>query len=770
MTSTSGKMNSGKSTSGVSTGGEWKKTGCVLCAQNCGLEVLVENNRIVKSKPDRENPRSKGYICRKGLYVADYQHHAQRLTHPLKRKGDGFERISWEQALDEIADKLKSIVGEHGPRALAYVGGGGQGSHMEAAFGARLLRGMGSQYHFNPLGQELTGHFWVSGRFFGRQYLATIPDEHNAEVLVALGWNGWMSHQMPEARRVLSRFSKDPDKLLVAIDPRRSETAKRADIHLALRPGSDALLLKAMIAILLAEGWADTAYLELHTSGFEEVAAWFEDFDARAAAEVCGLDYGEVRGLCEILATRRWALHADLGVLMNRHSTAVSYLYHLLLAVCGRIGVEGGNVIPGSLMPLGAHSDERKPETWRTAASDYPAIMGVFPPNVLPEEIMHDGPERVRAAIVSNSNPLRSYADTAAFEEAFGKLELLVTCDIAMSETAAASHYVLPARSGYESYDGTFFPWSWPDVYFQMRQPVVEPEGEQMEVSEIYTRLARRLGLIPEIPAALREAAKGDRLAFAKALLEFMRAEPKAGTVMPFVLAETLGRELGSANLAALWGMLINAPKETRANAARAGYEPGVAMGERIFQDLLDNPGGMVIGRTERENNLAALRTEDGRIALHIPELADWVGRLDAASEAKALAPDPDFPFVLSAGRRTDANSNTQMRSPSWNLRYRACTVAMHPDDVASLGLADGDMVRVTTGSGAVEGELEIDGGVRAGTVIIPHGFGLVYKGETYGVNVNRLTSSRHRDPFAGTPLHRYIPCRVEPAGAAMSA
>ena len=170
--------------------GEWKKTGCVLCAQNCGLEVLVENNRIVKSRPDKDNPRSQGYVCRKGLKVAHHQHNAERLTHPLKRVGDEFQRISWDQALDEIAEKLRSLVDEHGPRCLAYMGGGGQGCHAEAAFGVRLLRGPGSRYHYNALGQELTGHFWVAGRFSGKQYLHFIPDEHNCELLLGIGWNG----------------------------------------------------------------------------------------------------------------------------------------------------------------------------------------------------------------------------------------------------------------------------------------------------------------------------------------------------------------------------------------------------------------------------------------------------------------------------------------------------------------------------------------------------------------------------------------------------
>ncbi|MDD5169838.1 MAG: molybdopterin-dependent oxidoreductase, partial [Syntrophales bacterium] len=258
------------------------KTGCVLCAQNCGLLVEVENNRIIGVKGDKSNARSEGYICRKGVNVAYHQHNADRLKYPLKRVGDRFERISWDQAIDEIAVRLKGIIDQYGPRSFAYMGGGGQGCHFEAAFGVRLLRGLGSQYHYSAIGQEFSGMFWAAGRTFGRQYVHPGPHVAEADLLLVIGWNGMQSHQIPQAPRHLQRFSKDPDKLLIVIDPRVSETAKIADIHLAIRPGTDALILKAMSAIILREGWENKAYMEMHASGFERVKSLFTDFDAAA--------------------------------------------------------------------------------------------------------------------------------------------------------------------------------------------------------------------------------------------------------------------------------------------------------------------------------------------------------------------------------------------------------------------------------------------------------------------------------------------------------
>ena len=742
----------------------WHKTSCVMCAQNCGLEVMVQDNKMVKVRPDKDNPRSQGYVCRKGLKVAHHQHHAQRLSHPLKRVGSDFEKISWDQAISEIASKLSSIVKTHGPKSLAYMGGGGQGCHFEAAFGVRLLRAMGSHYHYNALGQELTGHFWAWGRATGRQYLFAGPDHHNTDVLLAWGWNGMMSHQMPQARRVLTEIAKDQDKVLVAFDPRLSETAKIADIHLAIRPGTDALLSRAMIAIILAEGWQSSEYVKQHVTGFDSIRSWFEGFDARAAVRVCELDYEQVRDVCHLVASRNSSIHPDLGVFMSRHSTATSCLGIILLAICGRIGVPGGNVIPGHLMPIGSHSDERRSRTWRTVATDFPAITGVFPPNVVPEEILSDHPDRLRAIFCSSSNPLRSYADTMAYEKAFSRLDLLVTCELAMTETARLSHYVLPACSAYESWDGSFFAWTFPEIYFQMRRPIIKPEGEQMEVSQIMVRLAEALGFLPDIPGELYEAAKKDRLTFGMALMNFIQAQPQAMNAMPFILAKTLGREMGSANLATLWGLLNTLPEHSQENAGRAGFTPGLTLGEEIFQALLDHPEGIWVGRCDPEKNLDILRTEDGRINIEYPEMAEWIQSIDPASEASALENNRQWPLILVAGRRTDMNANTLMRDPSWNKNRRACTLSMNPEDAGKLSLEDGQMVCITTEAGSENAELEVTGAVRPGQVMLPHGFGLEYEGEVYGANVNRLTKNTHRDQLAGTPLHRFVPCRVEAA------
>ena len=337
---------------------EWKKTACVLCGNGCGLEVQVQDNRIVKARGDKDSPFSEGYVCRKGLNVAYHQHNKDRVLFPLKKVGNRFQRVSWDQAIGEISEKLKTILNDHGPRALASLVGGGEFAFLSAGFPVRLVRRLGSRYNYSAANQEFAGRYWAHGLTLGSQNIQMESDFENCDLLMLVGKNPMMSHHFPQSRRKLTKMSKDPDRLLVVVDPRVSETARIADIHLAIRPGTDALLIKWMISIILNEGIYNQEYIAKYTDGFNEILPWFSGFDVKAALKVCELDYDLVVKVCRELTTRRSCIIDDLGILMNRHSALVSYLLVVLQAVCGRIGVPGGNYLRGG----GSGSDPRDPK------------------------------------------------------------------------------------------------------------------------------------------------------------------------------------------------------------------------------------------------------------------------------------------------------------------------------------------------------------------------------------------------------------------------
>ena len=256
----------------------WHKSACNLCYVNCGIEVGVEgagqSARIKRVRGDAANPKSRGYLCNKAQGIASYVHHKDRLSTPLRRRADGsHEAISWDTAISEIAARLRNIVTTHGPQALALYGGGGQGNHAGGAFATAFMRGLGSRQVFNALAQEKTGDFWVNGHLFGAQSCHTAEDIEHCDLLLVLGANPWLAHGFANARQQLNEIAKDPARKLIVVDPRRSETAEQADVHIAVRPGADAYLLAALLAMLVRQDLLDEDFLNQHTSGFDAVKA-----------------------------------------------------------------------------------------------------------------------------------------------------------------------------------------------------------------------------------------------------------------------------------------------------------------------------------------------------------------------------------------------------------------------------------------------------------------------------------------------------------------
>lgn len=194
--------------------GEWKKTQCSFCAVGCGIEVEIENNKIINVRPDKDSPHSRGYCCRKGRTAKYFVDHGDRLLYPKKRVGDHYERISWEQAYKEITEKMNKILAEHGPRSLAFIGAGNPSVQTACATAIPLMKAVRTQYIFNAIGVEFMGCWWSIGRIIGDQMYYLEPDDKNTEVMVYWGSNSYVAHQVPNARRICREFSENPEKWL----------------------------------------------------------------------------------------------------------------------------------------------------------------------------------------------------------------------------------------------------------------------------------------------------------------------------------------------------------------------------------------------------------------------------------------------------------------------------------------------------------------------------------------------------------------------------
>jgi anaerobic selenocysteine-containing dehydrogenase len=753
--------------------GNWQSTACILCSRNCGIEVDVRGREMAKIRGDKAHPISTGYLCQKAQRLNYYQNHADRLTSPLRRREDGtFEEVSWETAIAEIAARLVHLRDTYGGQSLAYYGGGGQGNHLAGPYGKALRTAMRSPNYYSALAQEKTGGFWVDGRLYGRQNCHPAEDVENAEVVVFIGTNPWQSHGIRNAREVLHAIQKDPARTMIVIDPRRTETAAMADLHLQLRPGTDAYLMAAILGVIVRENREARAFIDERTTGFAAVREVLLEVPVAAFAERAGIALEDVHRAARLMSeAASCAVRTDLGIEQTLNSTLNAYLRALLYLVTGNFAKPGGNNLHTALLPMVGHSAEGERQM-RSVVTDFPFIANLLPPNILPAEIDTDHPGRTRGLFVDSANPIITAADTQAYRKAFGKLDLLVVIDVAMTETARHAHYVLPASSQYEKWEATFFNLEFPKNAFHLRKPLFEPLPGTLTEAEIYTRLIRAMGELPDDFAELQAAAEQGRMAYAIAFRQMLAKQRELVDYAPIILYETLGPTLpdGTAAAAFLWATAHQFAAKYPEAVHRAGHRgEGPALGEALFEAILTSPSGVVFSINEYEETWGFVRHADKRIHLEIPEMLAALRALDA-TEPQAMA---DYPLVLVAGERRSYNANTIYRDPAWRKTDPDGALRIHPADAAELGLANGEWVQCESKRGAVAVRVEINDSTRRGMVTLPHGYGMEHPGDgrsrrRTGAHINELTAAEDRDPIAGTPYHKYVPVRLTRMAAAV--
>ena len=736
---------------------KWHPTACILCECNCGIVVQLDDRRLARIRGDKAHPASRGYTCNKALRLDHYQNNRARLTSPMRRRSDGsYEEIDWDTAIAEVAAGFRRIADTYGGDKIFYYGGGGQGNHLGGAYSGAFLKALGSHYRSNALAQEKTGEAWVDAHLYGGH---TRGEFENAEVSVFIGKNPWMSQSFPRARTVLNEIAKDPHRSMVVIDPVITDTAKMADYHLRVRPGTDAWCLAALAAVLVQENLCDEAFLAQHVRGAEAVREVLREVPVGDYALRCGVDEEVIRAAARrIGAAASVSVFEDLGVQQAPNSTLCSYLNKLLWILTGNFAKRGGQHLHSSFGPLLRHSTG----IGRTPVTGAPIVGGLVPSNVVPQEILTDHPDRFRAMIVESSNPAHSLADSAACREAFASLELMVVIDVAMTETARLAHYVLPAASQYEKCEATFFNLEFPHNTFHLRHPLLAPLEGTLPEPEIWARLMRALDVVDEADLQpLRAAAQKGREAYAQAFLQSVAASPILGKVLPFVLYETLGPALpqGLSGAAALWGLAQKAAMTYPDAVRRAGHADGNA----LFDAILAGSSGVTVTAHEYVDDFALITHADHKIALHMPEMVDEIRRLAHGPVSLVSA---EFPIVLSAGERRAYTANDIFRDPTWRKRDTDGALRVSVEDAEDLGLVDGGRARITTAAGSAVASVEVSAAMLPGHASLPNGFGLDFvdddgRAHSPGVAPNSLTSSDWRDAYAGTPWHKHVPARI---------
>jgi len=744
---------------------EWRPTACILCECNCGLEVELggdDGRHLIRLRGDKRHPSSRGYACEKAHRLDHYQHGRDRLRTPLRRRTDGsFESIDWDTAIREVAARLAAVRDAHGGDTIFYYGGGGQGNHLPGAYAAATRRALGSRYRSSALAQEKTGEFFVSHRMMGA---VTRADFEHCDVALFLGKNPWHSHSIPQARVTLKEISADPARTLIVIDPRRTETAELADIHLQVRPGTDAWLLAALLAVLVEENLIDRPFLSAHAHApdVDRVLTALRAVPIAASCERAGVAEAAVRrAACAIGTARALASFEDLGVQMNRSSTLVSYLHRLLIFLTGSLGKPGTHYIPTTLVDISAGGASTRTSPVVGAA----IVSGLVPCNVIADEILADHPKRYRAMLVEAANPAHSLADSKRMREALAALDTLVVIDVAMSETARLAHYVLPAASQFEKAEATFFNFEFPRNYFHLRHPLYPPPPGPLPEAEIHARLVEALGHVTEADLApLRQAAASGRAAYAQQFMTQVLSNARLAPLASILLYRTMDLPEALRPGAVVFGLAVRAAMERGPSLARAGFTGSpLAAGDALFSAITASPSGVVFAVDDWADVIGRIATPDRKLHLALPDL---LAAFDELVHADPPAAADTFPFVLSAGERRSFTANTIIRDPSWRKKDGRGALRINPDDAAALGVATGETVRLTTRRASLIVPVEVSDSMQRGHVSLPNGLGVGYPtgdGDAVtGAAPNELTLAEDRDPFVGTPWHKHVPARIE--------
>lgn len=720
---------------------EDKVTFCRICEAACGLVAKVEEGRVKALVPDPEHVVSKGYACVKGTRFAEVHNSPDRLRHPLKRVGGRWERVSWEQALSEIGEKVRALRAAHGKDSIGmYVGNPAAFSLPHPAFASGFMVGLRSKQYYTAGTQDCSNKFAASWEMFGSPAIQPVPDFDRVRCFVIIGSNPAISQMSfihaPRPIERLKAIEKRGGKV-VFVNPRRTESADQVGEQLFIRPDTDVFFLLSFAHELVAQGGVDRKVLE-HLDNLPELERVVKPWPAERTAQVTGIAPERLRELVRsYLAVGASALYASTGLNQGRNGTLAIWLLNAINAVSGNLDRHGGVLVPRGLtnVPLLAKLSGTGHHRYRSRIDGLPAVLDAFPAAILPDEITTPGEGQLRGLFVSAGNPVLSCPNSARMADALSQLELLVSIDLFRNETGNLAHYVLPATSFLERGDLPLGVSGFhPVPYVQYSAPVVPPDGEQRDEWWIFTRLAEACGV---------------NLFGSKAAQRYLAWSAREGRT-PFDFA-----------------------KFTPERMYRAMVR---ACGETTFGALLRNPHGVLL-RDNREHDFLGKRSRvlrpGAKVDVAPPAFVEAAAGLDAL-----------FDDELRAGRRLKLITKRERTSHnSWMHNVEAFVkrprdtnyLYMHPDDAAALGLRDGDLADVSTETGRVRVPVKYSDDMMLGAVALPHGWGhagadgLSIASATRGVNANALASDGPRavERLSGMAHLTGIPVEVRPAPSA---
>jgi anaerobic selenocysteine-containing dehydrogenase len=736
---------------------------CPLCEATCGLAIELEGDQVVAVRGDEHDVFSRGYLCPKGATIGELEHDPDRLTAPRVRRDGTLVPTSWDDAFGEVDDRLRAVVAEHGPDSVAiYVGNPNAHTLSGQLYVRPLIKALRTKNIFSASSVDQLPKHVSSGLVFGDPLAIPVPDIDRTDLLVVLGGDPRTSNgslwTVPDVPGRLDALRARGGRLVV-VDPRRSRTARKADQHLAIRPGTDALLLAGIVATLLEDGAVDVpTALADHVDGIAEVCDALAGFTADRVAPTCGVPADEIRGLArDLAAADRAVVYGRLGTTTVRHGTVASWLVDVVNLLTGNLDRPGGAMFP---RPPHHRPGARRPfrmGRWSSRVRELPEAIGELPVATLIDEIETPGEGQVRALIVIGGNPVLSTPDAARLDAAIADLDLVVAVDPYVSATGRHADVVLPPPGPLQRShcDLVFAGLSVRNVV-NYSPAVRELPADQLDEWEILLVLASIAlgGGTPRDATGAIDVSQADTFVAAQA----------AGAIAQDPHADVRVDRDAEALLAAVEGR--HGPERLLDLVLRAGpYGDGFAGGDGLTLATLEaNPHGVDHGPLEPRIP-DVLTTEDGRVHLAPSPFLDALGGLEAELDVEPA------PLVLVGRRHLRTNNSWSHNVPSLGRGRPLCVLHVHPDDAARHGLTDGGRAKVSSRAGAVEADFEVTDDLRPGVVSLPHGFGHDLEGVELAVartrpgpNSNTLTDRFDLDAVSGNAVLNGIPVDLAPA------
>jgi anaerobic selenocysteine-containing dehydrogenase len=737
---------------------------CPLCEATCGLAIELDGDRVVKVRGDDEDVFSRGFLCPKGATIGELEHDPDRLTAPRVRRDGKLVPATWDEAFGEVAQRLRAVVDEHGPDSVAlYLGNPNAHTLSGQLFVRPLVKALRTRnVHSASSVDQLPKHV-SCGLVFGDPLAIPVPDIDRTDLLVVLGGDPRTSNgslwTVPDVPGRLDALRARGGRLVV-VDPRRSRTARKADQHLPIRPGTDAFLLAALVATLVEEGLvAVPDALAAHVDGIAEVGDALARFSPERVADACGLDAGVIRQLARDLAAADHAVvYGRLGTTTVRHGTIASWLVDVVNLLTGNLDRPGGAMFPRPPHHRPGARRQFRMGRWSSRVRDLPEAIGELPIATLVDEIETPGDGQVRALVVVGGNPVLSTPDAARLDAAVAGLDLVVVVDPYVGATARHADVVLPPPGPLQRShcDLVFASLSVRNVVNY--SPAVRAlPADQLDEWEVLLALASiaLTGEVPRDTTGAIDVSAADAFV-AQQTAEALAADPAARIAIdrdPAALLAAVGERRGPERLLDL--------------VLRAGpYGDGFSGdGEGLTLARLEaNPHGIDHGPLEpRIPDVCT--TEDGRVHLAPAPLVAGLAALD-----EDLDREPP-PLVLVGRRHLRTNNSWSHNVPSLGRGRQLCTLQIHPDDAARDGLEDGGRARISSAAGRLEVDVEVTDDLRPGVVSLPHGYGhdldgveLTHARARGGENSNVLTDRFDLDPISGNAVLNAIPVTVGPA------